>query len=323
MTTFDRTKDSQGRRPSRRDFVRLTAVGAATLGGGLLAACGGGGGADPEAELRAGRGTKNRMDAPAVQWDGATQCSINIKLTAGATGAAAGFSLQWMTLADFEANGGWRDSDEAGLCKASFSGNANLSRYNLAAGESVTVTVGEFLFDNGASTNCADKLTCGTQYVFRAFAHANSSLMRSDFTTNTTCSTLACEQDAGCTYTQGYWKTHGPIPTGNNANEWPVASLVLGTVAYTDLELLAILNRPAQGNGLVSLAHQLIAAKLNAAKGTDATAIAASIAAADALIGGLVVPPSGTGSLASAQTSALTTALMNYNEGATGPGHCN
>jgi hypothetical protein len=106
-----------------------------------------------------------------------------------------------MTAADYAAKGNsWYASEDLRLCKASFSGDANLSRYNLAAGESVTVNVGEFLFDNGASTNCGDALTCGTDYVFRAFAHANSTLMRSEFTANITCSTLPRGSDEeGCT----------------------------------------------------------------------------------------------------------------------------
>ncbi|WP_324677094.1 hypothetical protein [Hymenobacter sp. GOD-10R] len=96
----------------------------------------------------------------------------------------------------------------------------------------------------------------------------------------------------------------------------------LGTVKYTAEQLQNIFNTPAGGNGLISLAHQLIAAKLNVANGADATAVAASIAAADALIGGLVVPPVGGGNLAPKKTGALTTALANYNEGITGPGYC-
>jgi hypothetical protein len=250
--------------------------------------------------------------------------SISIKVTAGATGAPAGFSLQWMTAANYAANGNqWYLSDDTRLCKASFSGNANLSRYNLEPNESVTVNVGEFLFDNGASTNCDGALVCGTQYVFRVFAHANSTLNRSAFTGNLFCSTLACGTTGeGCTFTQGYWKTHGPIPTGNNTNMWKVDSLTLGTVTYTDLQLQAILDTPAKGNGLIALAHQLIAAKLNVANGADPSAIAATIDAADALIGGLVIRPVGAGSLKPDVTSALTEVLAQYNEGGTGPGHC-
>jgi hypothetical protein len=265
-----------------------------------------------------------KMSAPTLECGTSSKVSIQITVTAGATGAPAGFSLQWMTLADFVANGSiWPASDTLGFCHASFSGNASSSRYNLAAGESMTISIGDLLFDNGTSASCVEPLACGTEYVFRVFAHANSTYGRSDFTPNLQCSTLPCEDlQLGCTYTQGYWKTHGPIPTGNNTNQWPVTSLTLGTVSYTDLELQAIFDTPAQGNGLISLAHQLIAAKLNIANGADGTAIAGAISAADALIGGLVVPPVGTGSLPSSATSSLTAVLTSYNEGTIGPGHC-
>src|SRR3989344_377587 len=58
-----------------------------------------------------------------------------------------------------------------------------------------------------------------------------------------------------CTLTQGYWKNH--------PDSWPVSSLILGTTVYTKAQLLTIFGQPVAGNGLVSLAHQLIAAKLN------------------------------------------------------------
>src|ERR1041384_5132250 len=160
---------------------------------------------------------KTTLSTPTITCNGSTQTSINILVTAGATGAPAGFSLQWMTADDYAANGNqWYDSDDARLCKASFSGNANLSRYNLGASESVSVNVGEFLIDNGASTNCPDLLTCGTDYVFRAFAHATNSQNRSNFTDNLTCATLECDIRGGCTFTQGYWKTHGTAALSPN-----------------------------------------------------------------------------------------------------------
>jgi len=276
---------------------------------------------------------KTTVDAPTLSSPSSTQSSISITVTAGASGAPAGFSLQWMTAADYSVGpdgiGGtaddnsWYASDDLRLCKASFSGNANLSRYNLAPNEAVTVSVGDFLMDNGASTNCSDAMPCGVQYVFRAFAHANSNLNRSPFTANLYAATLPCgTTDTGCTYTQGYWKTHGYAPTGNNTNQWGMTSMQLGTVTYTDAEMQAIFNTPVQGNGLVAMAHQLMAAKLNIAHGAASTAIAATIVAADNMIGTLVIAPVGTGSLPSSTTSGLTDALRNYNEGATGPGHC-
>ncbi|MBA2541621.1 MAG: hypothetical protein H0V17_18400, partial [Deltaproteobacteria bacterium] len=70
---------------------------------------------------------------------------------------------------------------------------------------------------------------------------------------------------------------------------------------------------PVKGNGLVSLAHQLIAAKLNLANGADDTSIADEIAAADALIGSRVVPPAGNGYLSTSSTSSLIGALDGFN----------
>ena len=112
--------------------------------------------------------------------------------------------------------------------------------------------------------------------------------------------------NAGCTYTQGYWKNH---PTA-----WPVTSLTLGTRTYTQAELLVIFRTPVKGNGLISLSHQLIAAKLNLAAGAAGGALGTSIADADAMIGNLVV---GSGSLSTSATSPLTGKLDAFNNGVT------
>ncbi len=122
-----------------------------------------------------------------------------------------------------------------------------------------------------------------------------------------------------CVLTQGYWKNH---------DGWPVQSLTLGQnpgVVYSKAQLVSILTTPVKGNGLISLAYQLIAAKLNVAKGACVpAAVADAIAAADALIGNLVVPPVGPGKIDPALTSALTGILDDYNNGksAGGPSHC-
>jgi hypothetical protein len=154
-------------------------------------------------------------------------------------------------------------------------------------------------------------LTPGT-YWFRVKAMSTEARVRNSDFVVISFTVIPCP--TGCTLTQGYWKNH--------ADAWPVSSLTLGTVSYTQSQLLAILGQPVAGNGLISLAHQLIAARLNIATGASGSAISSSIAAADALIGGLVVPPVGSGVLAPATTSALVTALDNYNQGITGPGHC-
>jgi hypothetical protein len=116
----------------------------------------------------------------------------------------------------------------------------------------------------------------------------------------------------GCVLGHGYWKNHD--------SAWPVSSLTLGTVTYTKAQLLSILSQPVKGNGLVSLAHQLIAARLNLASGAQATpAVLQAITDANTLIGALVIPPVGSGFLDPSSTDALNTALENYVEGH-GPG---
>lgn len=124
-----------------------------------------------------------------------------------------------------------------------------------------------------------------------------------------------------CTRTQGYWKTHGPgvCGNGNNSNEWNVTSMTLGAVVYTDAQLCSIFNTaPGTGpkaNGLITLAHQLIAAKLNVANGVTASAdVLAAIAAADTMIGSLVVPPVGKGYLKPSVVSSLVETLTPFNE---------
>lgn len=110
-----------------------------------------------------------------------------------------------------------------------------------------------------------------------------------------------------CVRGQGYWKNH--------PEAWPVTELQLGNVTYTQEQLLAILHEPVRGNGLLILAHQLIAAKLNIAAGADPSCIQDAIAEADALIGDLVIPPIGDGYLSPREVGSLAGLLGRFNEG--------
>jgi hypothetical protein len=306
---------------------------------------------------------KTKIDTPTLTEASSSQVSIFVSVCAGATGLPGGFSLQWMTAADLaEAGGVWptADVDELGnllYCKASFSGKANLGTYNLGPGACKTVEIGDTLFDqNGASSTCPKTpLECGTDYAFRGFGHAIKQLQRSDFAylsgTTGDCSASNCRLSlfpytGACTNTQGYWGTHGFTPTGNNSNEWTFTTLTLGSVStYTQEDIQKILDSPGGGNGLVILAHQLITARINILQGAPDTDIAADIAAADGLIGGMVVPYnantgpgpivwSNSNTLSTASTSSLVSKLTAFNEGGyydalgnlvqeVGPGHCN
>ena len=110
--------------------------------------------------------------------------SIDIKVTAGKSGAPSGFVIQWVpaaVLATYTGpvdNAGW-PLDATVFCSASLSGNASNSRYALKKGQSVTVSIGNLLLDNGASTSCPGNLGCDTEYAFRAFANADGSVIKS------------------------------------------------------------------------------------------------------------------------------------------------
>ena len=262
----------------------------------------------------------------AISYETSAASNIAINVTAGQTGAPAGFSIQWMTLADYVALGNqWPGTSEVpnaqapSFCKANFSGivpSSGCIPYNLHPAQNVTVVIGDdSLYDNCAvSSPCSGApLLCNTAYVFRASAlDATGQLRVSD---TITCATLSCVGGSSCTYSQGYWRNH--------PNAWPVTSLTLGTVNYQAAELMAILDDPARGNGLVIVVHQLIAAKLNIANGADPSAVQQAITDADNMIGALVVPPIGNGYLPPGQTGNLTETLTEYNEGTIGPGHCN
>jgi len=91
-----------------------------------------------------------------------------------------------------------------------------------------------------------------------------------------------------------------------------VNQLQLGNRTYSRQELQSILQQPVRGNGLVQLARQEIAAKLNIARSADGSCVQQTLAAVDALIGNLVIPPVGNGHL---PLTPYVRTLGNYNAG--------
>ena len=115
----------------------------------------------------------------------------------------------------------------------------------------------------------------------------------------------------GCTLTQGWWKNQGAE-----------------TAAAYDFDGgtdngLEILNTPVKGNPYIALAHQYIAASLNIAEGAsiDGDALAAYEDATDYFAAATAANPL-PGTYTKSQLSALTAALNLYNQGFSGPLHC-
>jgi hypothetical protein len=257
------------------------------------------------------------VDTPAIGAGVSGHAKQTITITAGPSGLPNGFEVWWMDRSQFIANGGKWIDNTPGMGTASFTGEPTLNTFDgqfttfkLAPYQSVVVEIGDLLLETGVE-GTTDELKYGEGYYFTAFGLDENGARASDLSVTVSGTTTT---STNCTYTLGYWKNHEDV--------WPLATVTLGTVVYTAAEADAIFGESVGGNGLISLAHQLIAAKLNIANGADPTAAAAAIAAADALIGGLVVPPIGSGYLAPATTSALTQTLDNFNQGIIGPGHC-
>jgi hypothetical protein len=136
--------------------------------------------------------------------------------------------------------------------------------------------------------------------------------------------------DPGCTLTQGYWKTHADASSSKYDDTWddlggPDAIFLWG-LSYID-----ILNTsPKQGDAWYILAHQYIAAILNEAAGANTvtpTDITDELADALALLTAWApgsLTSKATGAAAAARDDALELAgdLDDWNNGVTGPGHC-
>jgi hypothetical protein len=253
--------------------------------------------------------------APTIQAVDASRTSITLRVTAGATGAPAGFKVEWTTAADYDAYGwtyGYLYSCSCwGVPSWNWDSIGGQASYVLAPGGSQIVEMGDQFDETGVSSDYNVELDRGSEYYFRVRANGDANGQASAWSSTIESTT---DDDDNCTFTIGYWKNH--------PEAWPVGSLTLGTVNYTAAELLSILNTPAGGNGLIILCHQLIATKLNVAQGADPTPVAATITASDAQIGGLVCPPVGTDFLLPASTSVKATILDNYNNGNTTVPHC-
>ncbi len=140
---------------------------------------------------------------------------------------------------------------------------------------------------------------------------------------------------SGCTYTQGYWKTHvvysakpqfakkrdktwNLIDGAGTLNE--AAPFYLSGKSYIQVMWTA-----PKGNAYYQLAHQYIAAKLNTLAGAATTPqVASAIAQAEAMFAAHGSPSDAWWSNKTNRSNAIALAgiLGSYNEGDIGPGHC-
>lgn len=124
----------------------------------------------------------------------------------------------------------------------------------------------------------------------------------------------ATDPDPGCTVSLGYWKNHA----------WPSVTFTeLSPFFTSDLTYHQVLAAPPKGNAYFQLAHQFVAARLNADAGAEATSVSAELAQATALFEAYT-PATALAAGASVRATfvELARTLGAYNEGEIGPGSC-
>ncbi len=174
---------------------------------------------------------------------------------------------------------------------------------------------------------------CGTYHFINTAAYATQD-DENDTTENGASAydvTVEVPCPAGCTLTQGYWKTHndsfwGGAPTDET---W----LLIGPAAENTTFYLSgqtyfqVMWTAPKGNAYYNLAHQYIAAQLNVLDGADDSAIQDAFADATDLFNqytpAYVASLKGkSGKELRSQFITLAGILGSYNEGLIGPGHC-
>jgi hypothetical protein len=126
----------------------------------------------------------------------------------------------------------------------------------------------------------------------------------------------------GCTYTQGYWKTHANPARKQYDDTWdnirPSTGFYLSGQTY-----LQVMKAPTKGNVYYILAQQFIAAKLNSYIASVPPNVAAAIAAAETFFG--TYTPAEAADLKGMERETFITLselLDSYNNGYEGVPHC-
>lgn len=124
----------------------------------------------------------------------------------------------------------------------------------------------------------------------------------------------------GCSLTPGYWKTHSSFGPAPYDDTW--ALIGENTAFYlSGQSWYGVLWTAPQGNAYYILAHAYIAARLNQLNGADVSVISSQLTAATQFFEN-TTPTTPLSKSARQQVLSWATALDNYNNGLTGPGHC-
>ena len=160
-----------------------------------------------------------------------------------------------------------------------------------------------------ATVTAADNCSGSVPVTFNQTTNGNP-ITRTWTATDGCGNSVSCTQTItkvdGCTRTQGYWKNH---PTA-----WPVQTITVGCVTYTEAQAITILQTPPRGDATYILIDQLIAAKLNLIVGANSSCLGTAIADSDAFLCAYALG-SKPADPARSQGISLAAILDNYNNG--------
>jgi hypothetical protein len=132
------------------------------------------------------------------------------------------------------------------------------------------------------------------------------------------------QEVAGCTYTQGYWKTHSDTASSKYDATWDLLPNGRDTVFFLSGQTyFQVTDSAVKTNPYYSLGQQYIAAELNMRSGASIPdAELAAFQQATALFQQVTPNQVKSDKALQAQFKALNTILDAYNNGLAGPGHC-
>jgi hypothetical protein len=177
--------------------------------------------------------------------------------------------------------------------------------------------------------------TCGDRTVDNTATFVTDDSQDTDSADETVTVHVPCE--AGCTLTQGYWKTHshhGPAPEdtawynigdddGDGTSEGADETFFIEKTGNTKTWYEVFQTQPAGGSVYYQLAHQYMAAKLNILNGASSTpGVDAAIKWAEDRFFSQYAPTGPFPDSAITLAKKYAPLLDDYNNGRIGPGHC-
>ena len=154
--------------------------------------------------------------------------------------------------------------------------------------------------------------------------HVNTATIRETGQSDDAKVTVTCTPPPqGCSYTQGYWKTHSKYgPAKKTDPTWALIGEDTAFFLSGQSWYQAINTNPQGGNAYYILAKQYIAAKLNVLSGAGTTpAVDAALAWATTFFQ-TYTPSANFSKTVKGQAVAAADLLDQYNNGVIGPGHC-